>query len=317
MSEISGNKILKNIDNIINKTPVTADVFLTNYCNNKCKYCTYKRWGEPTPYAMSFDKFRQYTLKMLTLGVKGIILTGGGEPTLNPDFDKITNWLEENDISYGINTNFNVLKFCRPSYLKVSLDAFSSKSYFNIRGVDAFDMVQRNIKIYSEWKYKNGIKTSLGIQAVIPNHKFAENFYQAAKDLEVDYIVMRPIESTMGKYYMNNDNKVNRKIIIQKIEELQQLDKRIVLNFKWGKTDCKFSKCYANFSQIAVNEHGNVMYCCHKPFEIIGHIMDENILQKKNNYHTDIMLCDVPCRLTGANETIRYMETKTPEYMFI
>ena len=87
---------------------------------------------------MSFEKFQIYTNILLKNGIKGIILTGGGEPTLNPDFDKITKWLEENHIPYGINTNFNIFKACKPKYLKISLDAYDEESYFKIRGVHTY-----------------------------------------------------------------------------------------------------------------------------------------------------------------------------------
>ena len=29
--------------------------------------------------------------------------------------------------------------------------------------------------------------------------------------------------------------------------------------------------------------------------------MDKDILEKKNKYHVDMIKCEVPCRLSGAN----------------
>ena len=112
--------------------PITADVFLTNYCNNHCPYCTYGRWdleaNEKRKYT-TFEEFVKYATRLSEIDVKSIILTGGGEPAINPDFDKITAWLEENNFDYGINTNFNVLRYFKPNYLKVSLDAYDAESY--------------------------------------------------------------------------------------------------------------------------------------------------------------------------------------------
>ena len=43
---ITGEKMLSHIDRIAGeKKPITADIFLTNYCNNRCPYCTYGRVG--------------------------------------------------------------------------------------------------------------------------------------------------------------------------------------------------------------------------------------------------------------------------------
>ena len=123
---ITGDKMLSHLDRVVGAhRPITADIFLTNYCNNRCPYCTYRRWelGKDA-YAMSLKEFKEYADTLLRLGVKGFILTGGGEPTIAPDFLKIARWLERKELHYGVNSNFNALKFIRPDYLKVSLDGW-------------------------------------------------------------------------------------------------------------------------------------------------------------------------------------------------
>lgn len=88
------------------------------------------------------------------MGVQGFILTGGGEPTINPDFEKIAGWLTENNFRWGMNTNFNKLVKVKPNYLKVSLDAYNNESYEQLRGVAAYEKVRENIKAYAAWKKK-------------------------------------------------------------------------------------------------------------------------------------------------------------------
>ena len=125
-ANINGSKLIHFPNRVAgDRIPITADVFLTNYCNNACPYCTYKRWGhEDGAREMPFNDFVKYITRLVDLGVAGIILTGGGEPTINHDFDRITHWLETNNISYGVNTNFNVLKYIKPNFLKISLDGW-------------------------------------------------------------------------------------------------------------------------------------------------------------------------------------------------
>ena len=144
---IAGDKILAHIDRIAgNQRPVTADIFLTNFCNNRCPYCTYGRWKlDEGVQNMTFDQFVLYARRMWELGVQGFILTGGGEPTVNPYFEQITGWLEERGLHYGVNTNFNKLVRIRPDYLKISLDGWDEESYFRARGVHAY---QRSGKIF-------------------------------------------------------------------------------------------------------------------------------------------------------------------------
>lgn len=315
---IAGDKMLFHIDRIKDHRPITADIFLTNYCNNKCPYCTYRRWElDADAKAITYDEFCRYAEKLYSLGVRGFILTGGGEPTLNPDFLKITHYLEENNLHYGINTNFNNLVACKPDYLKVSLDGYDEDSYERSRGVRKYQQVVKNIQAYAEWKKQYSPKTSLGIQWVATTVDDVNAFYEANKGLDVDYIAYRPFESTGGKYYIADAEKERARDIIAAINALRDKDKRVTLNFKWNMLDAVQDRCAANWAQIALNERGEVMYCCHKPYEIIGNVMDRDILEKKAAAVTNMTMCDVPCRLTAPNDIVRRIEAGRKDDMFI
>ena len=42
---ISGDKLFYWVDRAVwSKRPITADIFLTDYCNNRCQYCSYDEW---------------------------------------------------------------------------------------------------------------------------------------------------------------------------------------------------------------------------------------------------------------------------------
>lgn len=292
---ISGNKMLSHVERVFNShKPITADIFLTNFCNNNCPYCTYKRWElDKNAKYMSYNDFVIYGERLLSLGVLGFILTGGGEPTLNPDFDKIVAWLENNNIHYGINTNFNVFKMFHPDYLKVSLDGYDEDSYERCRGVRKYHKVRKNIERFCSQKGK----TSVGIQFVVTSVSDVLKFYDANKDLNVDYISLRPMESTGGKFY--DDKNIDN--ILETIDHLVKNDNRVIKNFKWDLLKRQEPTCTANWAQIALNEKGEVLYCCHKPYQIIGHILDEDILLKKEKAITNMKMCDIPCRMTAPN----------------
>lgn len=313
---IDSLKLIRYAERFETMEPITADIFITNYCNNKCPYCTYHRWRlDPGSRFMSYDDFVKYSTRLISLGVKGIILTGGGEPTINPDFDKITKWLELSGISYGVNTNFNVFKEPSPVYLKVSLDGYDEESYKRRRGVYAYGRVIENIKKYREnGKHKD---TSLGVQIVVNEPDEIERFYDAVKSLDVDYIVYRPIESTNRCAYSDGDIQTIVPIMIKHIQTLKRSDPRVVINQKWNQLDCFPKSCSANWAQIALDERGNVLYCCQKPYEIVGHIMDADILEKKRNFHTDISKCDVPCRMTASNQIWDYVKTEMRDGCFV
>lgn len=69
----------------VDKRPLVADLFLTRRCNNACPYCTYERYETRSGAYMDSGLFRRVADRLVGLGVKGIILTGGGEPTASPD----------------------------------------------------------------------------------------------------------------------------------------------------------------------------------------------------------------------------------------
>lgn len=300
------------------KRPVTADIFLNNYCNNACPYCTYKRWElDSDAYYMRYDDFVKYAERLLEIGVLGFILTGGGEPTISRDFKAITNWLQDRRIHYGINTNFNKLVYIKPDYLKVSLDAWDEDSYERKRGVRQYETVRENIKKYAAWKKENSQNTSLGIQCVVQSVEDINKFYLANSDLPVDYIVFRPQESTGGSVYTG----INISDIVSKVKgsvsKLAEKDKRVTLNFKWNLIGVQETSCLASWAQIALNEKGEVMYCCHKPYQVIGNILDPDILEKKNNARTDMRTCDIPCRMTAPNRFVAQAMAERKDACFI
>jgi MoaA/NifB/PqqE/SkfB family radical SAM enzyme len=266
---------------------------------------------------MTFEDFCTYANILRSLGVKGIILTGGGEPTINPDFEKIVNWLENNNFEYGINTNFNVLKYFKPKYLKVSLDAYSESSYIKMRGVNAYEKTRFNIEQYGKWRAKNSPNTVVGIQTVATTKRAVRKFYNANKDLPIDFIGIRPIESTRGVYYESKREQRRIKNIILEIEKLSRVDSRVQKNYKWDMCGYKANECFASWSQIAIDVDGSVMFCCHKPFEIVGHITDKDILEKKAEFKTDMSKCDVPCRLSAPNQTLEIISKSHQHCNFI
>ena len=284
--------------------PITADIFLTDFCNAKCCYC---RYNHETGKYIKFDDFKKYVDRLISIGVKGIILTGGGEPTINPDFKKIVTWLEENNIPYGINTNLIKEIECNPIFLKVSVDSGDKDRYKATRGVDKLDDVLSNLRKFIAFKHKNFYKTRIGVQCVAINKDDVLSFYNAVRQLDVDYIYVRPLEQIGG----HNISEIDVKQWFKHIN-----DKRLTISFKFGLRDYHPKSCLANWSIITINCDGNVPYCCHFPNDIVGNIMDDDILLKKSSYYVDMRKCETPCRLSGANYYLDMTELEN-DVMFV
>lgn len=97
-------------------------------CNLKCPYCsvTYR----DTHNRISLDKIKNYVLDLKEFGLKAVILTGGGEPTLYKEFNELVDWLHSQNLSIGLITNGTqskkidkkVLKYF--SWVRVSINIF-------------------------------------------------------------------------------------------------------------------------------------------------------------------------------------------------
>ena len=284
--------------------PITADLFLTDYCNAHCAYCNY---SHTSGRFMSFEAFEKYANRLLELGVKSFILTGGGEPTINPDFEKITKWLEEHNIPYGINTNLIKRIECEPVFLKVSIDSGTDQGFLNLRGVDKLPIVLKNLSHFIAMKKEHGWKTTVGVQCVAVKREDVISFYERLKDFDVDYIYFRPQECNQGTNIREEDvhswlGNVN--------------DERINYSFKFSLIDYRPKECFANWTEITVDHDGNVPYCCFFANEIVGNIMDDDILEKKASFKIDMSKCDHPCRLTGSNRFLDGLEIEK-DVMFV
>lgn len=270
--------------------PITADVFLTDFCNNRCGYC---RFSHKTGKYISAKDFSALLPRLLDLGIKGVILTGGGEPTIDPDFEGICWQLEAARVPYGINTNFNKPVFVAPAFLKISIDEGRRDKYTASRGVDALEKVLDNIRQYIDWKGKNGVSTRVGVQCVTRNPEQVLEFYTAVRELAVNYIQFRPVELRTGQ--------LDYRAVCDAVDALARKDGRITKSFKYGFANWRPERCFANWSTITVNPDFSVPYCCARPDEIVGTIWDDDILERLRDHAPDMALCETPCRLTGAN----------------
>lgn len=294
---ITGNKIFHFYDRINgDKRPITADIYLTDFCNNSCAYC---RFGKRTGRGMDLQTFERVYERLLELGVRGFILTGGGEPTINPDFDKITKFLEGENARYGINTNFNVYREMKPTFVKISIDEGGSAEYREMRGVDALWKVTENIKRYRKFLERENAATKVGIQCVTRSVEQAVRFYgYVCRELWdfVDYIQFRPIE----RVWKNIDYEE----ILQFVENLTKNDTKVTRSIKYDFVKFSPPECLANWAAITVDVDGTVHYCCNRPDLKVGSIFDEDILKKKAGIRPDMSKCEKPCRLTGPNVSL-------------
>lgn len=85
------------------RTVISTHVSPEGACNLKCSYCsvTYR----DTHARIPLDRVQRYVDDLRTRGLRAVILTGGGEPTLYPDFDELVQWIKGTGLSVALITN--------------------------------------------------------------------------------------------------------------------------------------------------------------------------------------------------------------------
>lgn len=95
-----------NLENYRNHNPetvISTHISPEGACNLKCPYCsvTYRDTFSRLP----LDTIKDYTDKLLSRGLKAVILTGGGEPTVYKQFNELVKFLKSNGLEIALITN--------------------------------------------------------------------------------------------------------------------------------------------------------------------------------------------------------------------
>lgn len=123
------------------KTIISTHISPTSICNLSCSYCSVKKRNRN--FTIELDIIKDYVTKLKTRGLKAVILTGGGEPTIYPHFNELVRWLkEEQKLDIGLITNGTISE-------KVNDESWKSFSWIRV-SINDFHNWETRIKIPSE-----------------------------------------------------------------------------------------------------------------------------------------------------------------------
>ena len=146
---------LKSVDwNTGSKAPFVVELDPTSRCNLACPDCIS---GELlNKDEIPSDRLLQLTDEMIDVGVRAVILIGGGEPMMHPSIGEVIRRLGEAGVKIGITTNGLFLKKHLEvtaeyaSWVRVSMDAGTSQTFARVRpskvGKSLFDTAIRNMR---------------------------------------------------------------------------------------------------------------------------------------------------------------------------
>lgn len=177
-------------------TPIVVEFDSTTECNLACEHCITKELLGSLFF--NGQELRDYADALHRMGTKAIILTGGGEPLMNPYIDDFIARLKAYRFQIGLITNGTLLHEHLDSlrdldWVRLSMDASTDETFFKMKGRRAFEDVLRNIAAYAKVKGR----CSLGYSFLIVHNEHVSNIQELAaaariaKGLGCDYFEIK------------------------------------------------------------------------------------------------------------------------------
>ncbi len=263
--------------------PITCEVDVSNVCNLECSFCMFADYRAKNNVMMDYLLFESLIYQLNAIGCKSITFTGGGEPTMNPDFQKMVRlaakYMHVGLVTNGVkllSLNSDLLKVFK--FIRVSLDASDSKMYKLVKGKNRFDVVVQGMK------YAKSQGAFVGASYVIcPENETGITVAKKLADvLNLEYIQFKPmVNITEYKDYT---------------EDVQEEGKTIYTG-RWkaeSTLPCKVAGLVG-----VVTADGGVAFCCqHRGRAVIGNLHDapfDEIYRNRMSVMPDYRKCP-PCR---------------------
>lgn len=279
--------------------PRNVEIDLSNRCSLGCQWCHFAYTHTRGPLAGKVSKpaghidggdLMDWQLAVAILeqlqeaGVKSLTITGGGEPTLHPDFDNFVRYAKACMLEVGLYSHGGHINQERADLLKrlctwafISLDECTPDAYKASKGVDRFEAATGGIRRLVEAEGK----ATIGVGFLL--HK--ENFHQVremvklGRDLGVDYVQFRPTihyrQDAPSELAENTDwiswavgwlqEYAHDPFVIADVERFRQYQ-------RWDGHG--YPTCYWSALQTVITPNGKVWRCTNKREHADGYLGD-------------------------------------------
>lgn len=183
------------------KTPFTLNIYITSYCNFKCNYCfhTLDQQQRIEKYGPSMNMSLETFCKIIDgldrfpNKLKTIIISGYGEPLINPDIIHMVQYASNKKVAERIEIITNGYLLTQEmsdglieaglNYLRVSIQGISANSYKSISNVDIdFNLFVKQLKYFYKRKESYNCKVYCKTVDAALNPGEEEIFYNIFKE---------------------------------------------------------------------------------------------------------------------------------------
>jgi sulfatase maturation enzyme AslB (radical SAM superfamily) len=157
-------------------TPVTVHFSPTLKCRHSCYFCTYggtkKQNGK---LEMTLEEAKHYLDELASVSVRGVIFTGGGDPTQHPDLYAMMEHCDSLGMDYSLNTNglcltpelSKKIMGLNPTYVRLSINAGSPEVQELMSGQAGFDTVLANFEALLDNKVELSCPANIVVACVV------------------------------------------------------------------------------------------------------------------------------------------------------
>lgn len=187
-------------DTLIDNTyPLNVELSLTNRCNSDCVWCSDRGIREAFGGDLEVEIVKNLIDDLAAGGCKGIVIEGGGEPTVYSQFEEVVRHIGESGMKLGLLTNGSIFNYESVlhyfEFVRVSLDAATNEQMRALKRSDNFtlDSILDNLaRMVAARKTED---TVIGVGYVLSNQNIEnlEGVIEKLKNIGVDYIYIRPV----------------------------------------------------------------------------------------------------------------------------
>ncbi len=268
--------------------PVHIRIKPMNHCNHDCWYCAYRvsnlQLGEDIDYKDTIPKDKMFEIveDIISMGVKAVTFSGGGEPLLYKPLPEVVKRLAEGGVRVASLTNGSNLKgrvadaFAEyGTWVRVSTDAWDDASFAKSRGIHhgEFTQLLKNLSGFSARKSK----CVLGVSFIVDetNHTHLYDACVLLKNTGVNHVKFSGVVVSNSGAENNAYHARIRDVVTEQIERARTLaDEHFSVINHYHDLDDRFEKNYATCPYLmyltVIGADCKVYTCQDKAFTVSG-----------------------------------------------
>ena len=328
--------------------PIELQLILSDLCNHDCHFCAYRASN-----GLSSERFVEYAedgtrnhnpnrmiergkaMEILddaaSAGVKSVIFTGGGEPSVHPEHMEIYAHALDLGLECSLNTNGVLFRkgwediLPRFTYVRFSVDAGNSMEYASVRGCPPghYKAMLSNLSALRDEVDKQGSACVVGTGYVVTpgNYKNLRHGINVLKDNGAHYVRIAAMQSTEDQNGYEGRWMAARNVARVCAEELPD-EGFAVYDLMDGVVGERPDYEFCGFQHLVIYVGANleVYRCCYTAYTdhgLVGSLADmsfKDYLKDRPIEPFDARSCRI-CPLNEKNRVISYMVDPSPKHI--